>query len=72
MVIALDPDIPPAYQRVPLAARGVADGMVLKLNGTLLGPANRSVMWAPERGTHTLALEDSTGRVIDSAHFRVR
>jgi penicillin-binding protein 1C len=72
MVIALDPDIPPAYQRVPLAARGATEDMVLKLNGSALGPAARGVMWAPTPGSHVLALEDGAGRVIDSARFIVR
>jgi penicillin-binding protein 1C len=72
MVIALDPDIPPAFQRVPLAASGAAEGMVLKLNGAVLGKATGSVLWAPKAGTYLLALEDSSGHTLDRAHFVVR
>ncbi|MBK7250028.1 MAG: penicillin-binding protein 1C [Gammaproteobacteria bacterium] len=72
MVIALDPDIPPAHQRVPLAARGATGAMVLRLNGEFLGPARRPRLWSPVPGSHVLALEDSSGRLIDAARFVVR
>jgi penicillin-binding protein 1C len=72
MVIAIDPDIPPAFQRVPLSASGVSDGMILKLNGTVLGKATGQVLWSPKPGTHLLALEDSAGRTLDRSHFVVR
>jgi penicillin-binding protein 1C len=72
VVIAIDPDIPPARQRVALSARGAGDGMVLRLNGSLLGPAQREVMWRPERGAWLLALEDAAGHTLDSARFLVR
>jgi penicillin-binding protein 1C len=72
MVIAIDPDIPETFQRVPLTASGVNEGMVLKLNGTVLGKATGKVLWSPKRGTHLLALEDASGRTIDRAHFIVR
>jgi penicillin-binding protein 1C len=72
MVIAVDPDIPPRFQRVPLSARGAREGMVLRLNGSLLGPAEREVMWAPERGAHVLALEDDAGHTLDRVRFLVR
>ena len=72
MVIAIDPDIPPSHQRVPLSARGGVEGLVLKLNGTTIGPAQRNVMWSPQPGTWLLALEDGAGHTLDSARFTVR
>ena len=72
MVIAIDPDIPPSHQRVPLSARGSIDGMVLRLNGALIGSAQRNVMWSPQPGTYLLALEDHAGHTLDSARFTVR
>jgi penicillin-binding protein 1C len=72
MVIAIDPDIPPRLQRVPLAARGAGRGMVLRLNGRPVGSAEQSVMWSPERGSWLLALEDGAGHTLDAAHFVVR
>jgi penicillin-binding protein 1C len=72
VVIALDPDIPARLQRVPLSTRGTDDRMVLRLNDKVLGPADQNVMWIPERGSYTLALEDGAGRTLDSARFLVR
>jgi penicillin-binding protein 1C len=72
MVIAIDPDIPLQFQRVPLSARGADDRMVLKLNGTVVGPADHHVMWPPARGTYVLALEDAAGHTLDAARFIVR
>ncbi|MEJ1960558.1 MAG: penicillin-binding transpeptidase domain-containing protein [Gammaproteobacteria bacterium] len=72
MVIAVDPDIPPAFQRVPLKASGATEGMILKLNGTVLGNATGNLLWAPKPGAHLLALEDASGHTLDSAHFIVR
>jgi penicillin-binding protein 1C len=72
LVIAIDPDIPPQFQRVPLSTRGADDRMVLKLNGTVVGPANHNVMWSPARGTYLLALEDAAGHTLDAARFIVR
>jgi penicillin-binding protein 1C len=72
MVIAVDPDIPARFQRVPLSARGARSGMVLRLNGSLIGPAQQDVMWMPERGAYVLALEDAAGHTLDSARFIVR
>jgi penicillin-binding protein 1C len=72
MVIAIDPDIPGTHQRVPLSAQGHVEGMVLRLNGTVVGAAERNVMWAPKPGTYLLALEDSAGHKLDVARFTVR
>jgi len=72
MVIAIDPDIPPAFQRVPLSANGVSDGMVMKLNGAVVGRATGKVLWSPKPGTHVLAIEDREGRTLDTAKFVVR
>jgi hypothetical protein len=72
MVIPIDPDIPLRFQRVPLTARGADTRMVLRLNGNVIGAASDNVMWAPERGVHTLALEDSAGHTLDAARFIVR
>ena len=72
MVIAIDPDIPPSHQRVPLSAQGHVEGMVLRLNGAVIGPAERNLMWSPQPGTFLLALEDDAGHTLDSARFTVR
>jgi penicillin-binding protein 1C len=71
-VIALDPDIPPAAQRVPIRARGAVDDLQFRLDGQLLGHADRTVLWAPQSGHHRLVLEDRAGQAVDRVQFTVR
>ena len=71
-IIAIDPDIPSLHQRVPINAHGVAAGMVLRLNGALLGSAASNVFWSPARGSYLLALQDAAGHTLDEARFIVR
>ncbi len=72
-VIALDPDIPPAVQRVPIRARGELTGLRFRLDGTLLGEAGRTVLWKPRPGRHAIVLEEAaSGRAVDRVHFTVR
>jgi penicillin-binding protein 1C len=71
-ILALDPDIPPAMQRVFLAATGGA-AAVWVLDGARLGPADQPFAWAPVAGTHALQLQaTSSGQVLDSVRFQVR
>lgn len=71
-VIALDPDIPPAVQRVAITAKGASDGLRFRLDGALLGTAAGTLLWRPVPGTHRLALEDARGRTVDEVQFIVR
>jgi len=71
-ILALDPDMPPAVQRVFLGATGGADA-VWQLDGVRLGPADRPLAWAPVAGRHDLQLlAGAGGRVLDSVQFQVR
>ena len=70
--IAIDPDIPPAQQRVVFEASAVQPGAVWLLDGDPVGPANAAVLWAPERGKHALTLVDDRGRALDRVSFVVR
>jgi penicillin-binding protein 1C len=71
-VIALDPDIPPAAQRVPISARGTVAGMHFRLGDTVLGDASRPMMWSPQPGYHVLVLQDGQGRAVDRVRITVR
>ncbi|HJW23626.1 MAG TPA: penicillin-binding protein 1C [Rhodocyclaceae bacterium] len=72
-VVALDPDIPPARQRLPLRLSVAADkGWRWRLDGRLLGPAAGQVLWIPQPGRHRLSLEDAGGREVDVVAFEVR
>ncbi|TWG88095.1 penicillin-binding protein 1C [Cupriavidus gilardii J11] len=74
-VFALDPDIPPAAQRVWLHARA-ADGatarqVAWRLDGKPLGRGGK-LGWLPWPGRHRLELVDRGGAVIDSVSIEVR
>jgi penicillin-binding protein 1C len=72
-VIALDPDVPPARQRMVFEADGVP--AALWLDGTSLGPAGPGappLLWAPTPGLHELRLVSAAGEVLDRAAFQVR
>ncbi|MGR2681660.1 penicillin-binding protein 1C [Chromobacterium haemolyticum] len=69
-VYALDPDIPPANQRLLLRARGVARPQWW-LNGKRLG-AGASLPWFPWPGRHALELRDAKGLVVEKIRFEVR
>jgi penicillin-binding protein 1C len=71
-ILALDPDIPPAMQRVFFVA---SDGgqAVWMLNGKRLGKAGRALAWVPVAGKHSLRLlANAGGRELDSVTFQVR
>jgi penicillin-binding protein 1C len=71
-IIALDPDIPVANQRVVVESRGADARLAFYLNGRLLGSSERPREWSPVPGIHTLELRGADGRVRDSVRFVVR
>lgn len=73
-IIALDPDIPPRYQRLVLRARllsGQASGLRW-LVGEQLAGRGREADWAPRPGRHRLQLLDPAGRLLDEVTIEVR
>ena len=71
-LIALDPDIPAARQRVMFEAQTQGAAVDWRLDGTRLGPAAALVPWDPTPGRHRLSLVDETERPLDSVAFEVR
>jgi len=71
MVVALDPDIPPARQRIRLVAQGVSKAR-WRMDGKLLVEESDGHAWAPWPGRHRLELLDRQGRVLDKVEFEVR
>ena len=71
-VIALDPDIPPAVQRLRFEVAGTPPrGSTWRLDGTRQGAA-KPLPWSPWPGHHLLELADAQGAVLDSVTFDVR
>jgi len=71
-ILALDPDIPPARQRVALHATPSRSGLRWSLDGGALGPADSPLLWAPLPGRHRLSLTDASGAELDVVRFQVR
>jgi penicillin-binding protein 1C len=70
-VVALDPDIPPAVQRLRFEAVTPSPGAAWRLDGKRLGAA-RPLAWSPWPGHHVLELVDAKGVALDSVSFDVR
>jgi penicillin-binding protein 1C len=66
-MFALDPDIPPAAQRIRFEGE---DGAWL-LDGRLLG-RGRQMTWSPWPGRHELTLRGRDGQTLQSVRFEVR
>jgi penicillin-binding protein 1C len=71
-IIALDPDIPAAQQRVALRASGAGAGGSWRIDGRPAGGAQAVTLWMPVPGRHRLALHDAAGREVDAVRFEVR
>ncbi|HEX5682968.1 MAG TPA: penicillin-binding protein 1C [Ideonella sp.] len=71
-VLALDPDIPPAAQKMRIApAHAMPNGWRWRLDGRVLGAA-QPMQWLPWPGSHRLELLDAKGAVREAVVFEVR
>ena len=68
-IIALDPDIPDALQRVPFEAVGVDAQSQWRLNGEAV---IAGALWRPQPGRWQLTLHNASGVQLDSVQFEVR
>lgn len=68
-IIALDPDIPPARQRLQFTASD--DGLLWRMDGKPLGRGAR-VAWLPWPGRHVVQITDARGQVLDEIRIEVR
>ena len=69
-IIALDPDIPPARQRLLLRAEGPAQALQWRMDGKPIGLGGQ-LAWNPWPGRHRLTLAQH-GRVVDEVRLEVR
>jgi penicillin-binding protein 1C len=71
-IIALDPDIPAAAQRVVFeASRGARDSQWI-LDGRALAPVRGTLLWTPTPGPHTLSVGRDSGNTAPTIQFVVR
>ncbi len=70
-ILALDPDIPDATQRVFFLAQG-GHGLRWQLDGEPLGQASADYAWRPTPGQHQLALIDANANPVATTRFQVR
>jgi penicillin-binding protein 1C len=68
-IIALDPDIPPANQRLRLRAQGRAAAWTIDGHFLARGPI---ADWPPWPGHHVLRLVDARGKTLDQVRVEVR
>ncbi|MDO8388738.1 MAG: transglycosylase domain-containing protein [Polaromonas sp.] len=68
-ILALDPDIPPARQRVNFSAQG--RDLRWLMDGKEFARGN-SAQWLPWPGRHVVQLTDGSGRVSDEIRLEVR
>lgn len=68
-ILVLDPDIPPAHQRVFPQMSPPRPDLFWQLDGETLAAGSA---WAPRPGRHVLKLVNRAGHTVDSARFVVR
>lgn len=74
-IIAIDPDIPAANQRIALKSGDTAQANCWEANGEPLGCSERSVAWSPTQSTNeknTIRLLDANGEERDRVTLYVR
>jgi penicillin-binding protein 1C len=72
VILALDPDIPPARQRVIFTAARAPASTRWLLDGVEIGAASAPFLWEPIPGRHVLMLADERRTLIDQVAFAVR
>ena len=70
-ILVLDPDIPPANQRVWFSVRPSRAAVAWLLDGALFA-RGASAAWIPAAGPHELVLVDADATPLDRVRFTVR
>lgn len=71
-IIALDPDIPVARQRIALTSGDTAQAACWEVNGEALGCNSEAASWQPVAGNFTVRLLDEKGEERDRVTLIVR
>jgi len=72
MVVAIDPEVSEARQRIRLQSSQPSPETFYVVDGVRMGSSASSVWWSIARGTHRMELQYRDGRVLDSISFVVR
>jgi penicillin-binding protein 1C len=72
VVVALDPDMPPANQAMLFIANPPQQDLSFLLDGRSLASASQHYRWQPQPGRHRLSLVGSEGKTYDTVGFTVR
>ena len=70
-ILALDPDIPPAHQRLVFETEGGTSSVQWRIDGRVAGRGAR-LPWLPWPGRHVVQLLDAQGSVLDTIRLEVR
>ncbi len=74
-IVALDPDIPPAHQRLTFQAEGTGQGMAngvrWRVGGREVGRGTQA-QWLPWPGRQVVQLLDAKGQLLDEVRIEVR
>ena len=71
-IIALDPDIPAARERVTFTASPAVAGLRWRIDDDVLPAQRGRADWKPVPGRHVLVLEDAGGKALSTVDFEVR
>jgi len=71
-IIALDPDIPHAHQRVAFTAGALAHDVRWRVDDDELPDRGARALWSPAPGRHQVMLVDGNGKVLTRVRFEVR
>ncbi len=71
-IIALDPDIPPAHQRVAFTSGPIARDVRWRVDDDELPDRGARALWSPVPGRHEVMLVDGDGKVLTRVRFEVR
>jgi penicillin-binding protein 1C len=74
-IIAIDPDIPTAHQRIALKSGDAAQANCWEINGERLGCSEKTIAWSPSDSTrekNTIRLLDAKGEERDRVTLYVR
>jgi penicillin-binding protein 1C len=71
LIVAIDPDIPTARQKIVFEASAEGREVQWVLNGETIGTGD-TIVWSPAGGSHILTLVDEQAAVLDEVRFIVK